>query len=276
MPQRDLTDLQYQRLLPLLPPVKPPRGRTNLDHRLILEGILWIQRTGAPWRDLPARYGKWSTVYTRFSRWTRAGLWDKLLLELQNQAYAQDSIDWSLHHVDSTSVRVHVDGAGARRGQLCAQHSAQRQCLGRSRGGLTTKVHLRVEGRGRVMKMHLSQGQRHDSLYLKTLVEQKPLRSGRPGRPRHKPKKVVGDKAYSSADNRRHLRQRAIGVVIQRKSNERRRGWFDKEDYRKRNVVERSIGHLKRWRRLATRYDKLKVTFQAFWTLAAVIQWLRH
>ena len=276
MPQRDLTDLQYQRLAPLLPPVKPARGRTNLQHRPILEGILWIQRTGAPWRDLPVRYGNWKTVYSRFRRWTLLGVWAKVLLTLQNEAEANGSIDWNLHHVDSTSIRVHVDGAGARRETLTPEQSAQKQAIGRSRGGLTSKVHLRVEGKGRVMKLELSQGHRHDSQLFEAVMVQEPLHGGRWGRPRHKPRRVVGDKAYLSSKLRQSLQNKGIGRVIPRKSNERRRGFFDKDAYKKRNIVERTIGHLKRWRRLATRYDKLKATFQAFWTLAIILQWLKH
>lgn len=87
---------------------------------------------------------------------------------------------------------------------------------------------------------------------------------------------MVADKGYSSNKIRRSLRERGIGVVIPRKSNERRRGFFDTRAYRARNIVERTIGLLKRWRRLASRYDKLKTTFQTFWTLAAVIQWLEY
>ncbi len=87
---------------------------------------------------------------------------------------------------------------------------------------------------------------------------------------------MAADKGYSSAKIRKSLRDKGIGVVIPRKSNERRLGAFDKEAYRKRNIVERTIGLFKRWRRLATRYDKFKISFQAFWTLAAVIQWLEY
>src|ERR1700712_1684938 len=73
MRRGDLTDEQWQRLEPLLPPEKPWTGRPNEDHRRILNGILWIHRTGAPWRDLPRCYGPMGTVSSRFSRWRKAG-----------------------------------------------------------------------------------------------------------------------------------------------------------------------------------------------------------
>jgi transposase len=276
MPQRDLTDDQYKTLMPLLPPVKPVRGRTNLDHRDIINGILWVQRTGAPWRDVPPHYGKWGTIYSRWYRWSHDGVWDQVLLALQHQAEAHSLIDWWLHHVDSTSVRVHVDGAGAPLHGATPEMSAQLQGLGRSRGGLTSKVHIRVDGTGKVMTICVGPGQRHDSLYLEALMEQEPLHGGRRGRPRSKPRKLVADKGYSSRKIRQHLRSRGIGVVIPRKSNENWRGFFDKPAYRQRNIVERTIGHLKRWRRLATRYDKLERTFKSFWTLAIILQWLDY
>ena len=115
MRRHELTDAQWQRLAPLLPPEKPRTGRPNDDHRRILNGILWIHRTGAPWRDLPDRYGPVGTVSSRFYRWRQAGLWDRILAALQGEAEARGAIDWKLHFVDATIVRAHQHAAGARR-----------------------------------------------------------------------------------------------------------------------------------------------------------------
>src|SRR5579875_3025679 len=95
MRRGELTDEQGERLAPLLPPQKPNVGRPAQDHRLILNGILWILRTGAPWRDLPERYGPWRTVASRFYRWVKAGVWQCVLEALQHQADAQGQIDWT-------------------------------------------------------------------------------------------------------------------------------------------------------------------------------------
>lgn len=86
MGRGDLTDWQWQQLEPLLPPQSPQTGRPNKDHRTIINGILWVLRTGAPWRDLPERYGPWRTVASRFYRWRRDGLWDRWLRAVQQQA----------------------------------------------------------------------------------------------------------------------------------------------------------------------------------------------
>ena len=80
----------------------------------MVEGIRWRLRTGAPWRDLPARYGKWQTVYSRFRRWRLAGVWDRVLAALQAQA--EGKLDWSLHFLDGSSIRAHPHAAGAKKG----------------------------------------------------------------------------------------------------------------------------------------------------------------
>ena len=115
MTRYELTDRQWQRLEPLLPPERPPTGRPNHHHRTILNGILWVLRTGAPWRDLPERYGPVGTVSSRFYRWCQSGLWQRLLSALQAEADARGEIDWDLHFVDATIVRAHQHAAGARR-----------------------------------------------------------------------------------------------------------------------------------------------------------------
>jgi transposase len=74
-----LTDDQWARVSPLLPPQRPPFGRPPVDHRTILAGMLWVVRTGATWRELPATFGPWPTVYSRFRRWRQAGLWQRIL-----------------------------------------------------------------------------------------------------------------------------------------------------------------------------------------------------
>jgi transposase len=111
-----LTDRQWEQLAPLLPPAKPRTGRPNHDHRRILDGLLWHLRTGAPWRDLPERYGPWQTVYSRFRRWQRAGIWDRLLAALQAAGDGAGQLDWSLHFVDGSVIRAHQHAAGAQKG----------------------------------------------------------------------------------------------------------------------------------------------------------------
>ncbi len=116
MHRGDLTHEQWARLEPLLPPQKPTTGRPNSDHRRIINGILWILRTGAPWDDLPERYGTRGTVSSRYYRWRQSGVWDRVFAALQRQADADGTLDWTIHFVDSTIVRAHQHAAGAKRG----------------------------------------------------------------------------------------------------------------------------------------------------------------
>lgn len=92
-------------------------GRPNNDHRTTINGILWILRTGAPWRDLPERYGAWETVSGRFYRWRRSGIWDQILQTLQQQADANGKLNWEVHHIDGSVIRAHQHSAGAKRGR---------------------------------------------------------------------------------------------------------------------------------------------------------------
>jgi transposase len=114
--RHELSDAQWERLHLLLPPQRPATGRPAHDHRQIVNGILWRLTTGVPWRDLPERYGPWQTVYSRFRRWQRAGVWDRVLASLQAEDDAAGALDWSLHFLDGTTVRAHQHAAGAKKG----------------------------------------------------------------------------------------------------------------------------------------------------------------
>jgi transposase len=107
----DLTEAEWRLLKDLLPAERGRKSRPALDNRLIVNGILWRIRTGAPWRDVPEKYGKWMTVYQRFRRWSAAGVWEVAAMTL-----AQAMADNSRHSVDSTTVRGHVSAAGAKGG----------------------------------------------------------------------------------------------------------------------------------------------------------------
>jgi transposase len=171
---------------------------------------------------------------------------------------------------------------------LCGWHSCTRpptrswwkkggeedEKLGRSRGGFSTKIHIRCEGKGKPITFILSPGQRNESIFLEQLMEQGAVkRSGR-GRPRLRPLRLVGDKGYTGRRIRNYLRRRGIRLTIPRLSNEPRRGPFSREIYRQRNVVERAINRIKQFRRIATRYEKLAVNYTAMITIASILLWL--
>jgi transposase len=120
----ELSDEQWAKLEPLLPSRKSQCGRPAGDDRRIINGILWILRTGAPWRDLPERYGAVGTVSSRFYRWRKAGVWERIFSQVQQQADQAGRIDWEVHYVDGTIVRAHPHTAGAKGGVRRAKPSA--------------------------------------------------------------------------------------------------------------------------------------------------------
>lgn len=113
--RHDLTDEQWEQLATLLPAEKPKTGRPNLPHRQVLNGMVWILRTGAPWRDLPERYGKWETVSSRFYRWQKQGIWQAVLCQLQQMGAIKGTLDWEVHYVDGSVIRAHQHAAGAKK-----------------------------------------------------------------------------------------------------------------------------------------------------------------
>jgi transposase len=128
----DLTDFEWSVIEPLLP--KDGRGVKPKSNRRILNGIFWVLRAGAPWRDLPERYGSYTTAYNRFNRWRKAGIWDGMMDAIVK------AHDGKVQMIDSSIVRVH---------RLRSQKKSGDRCVGRSRGGITTKIHARVDAKGR-------------------------------------------------------------------------------------------------------------------------------
>lgn len=114
MARGDLTDQEWERIAPLLPTSKGRRGGQYRDHRQVLNGILWIARTGATWDDLPRRYGSKSTCHGRLHRWEHDGIWSQVLAALQRDADEAGELHWELVAVDGTTVRAHPHAAGAR------------------------------------------------------------------------------------------------------------------------------------------------------------------
>lgn len=107
MDRRELSDVMWERMEPLLPGKVGDPGRTGRDNRLFVEAVLWLARSGAHWRVLPAEYGKWNSVYQRFNRWCREGVWERLFNSLA------DMPDWDYVLVDSTIIRAHQHSSGA-------------------------------------------------------------------------------------------------------------------------------------------------------------------
>ncbi len=126
--RHELSDDEWARLQPVLPPRKA--GKPRQDDRRIIDGIVWKLATGAPWRDLPERYGPWQSAYTRFRRWQRARVWDRVLAALQAAADERGDLDWTLHFLDGTVIRAHPHAAGAPKKGAATKPSAAAAAAG--------------------------------------------------------------------------------------------------------------------------------------------------
>ena len=244
----ELSDKEWKVIRAILP--TKPRGVPRVDDRRVLNGIYWVLRSGAPWRDLPDIYGPRTTCYNRFVRWRKAGIWDCIMRAL---TAAQDA---NVQMIDTTMVRVHQQAA-------CIADSGN-QAIGRSRGGLTSKLHVVVDGKGLPLRLGITAGQAHDNQLCSSLLS---------GLARQTT--VLADRAFDADWIRALVNGQGGWANIPPKRNRRQPICFSPHLYRARNRIERFFNRIKHCRRIATRYDKLAANYLAFVQLASIRLWLR-
>jgi transposase len=244
----ELTDGEWVAIKPMLP--NKPRGVPRVNDRRVLNGIFWVLRSGAPWRDLPDDFGPYTTCYNRFVRWRRAGVWGRIMDAL---ASAHDA---SVQMIDTSIVRVHQHGACIIRNR--------RQSMGRSRGGLTSKIHVVVDTNGLPVRLALTAGEAHDNRLAGKLLSR--LKSG---------SMLLADRGYDADWIRALAARKGALANIPPRCNRTEPICFSPYLYRARNLVERFFNRIKHCRRIATRYDKLAANYLAFIQLASIRLWLR-
>jgi transposase len=243
----ELTDKEWAAIKPMLP--DKPRGIPRVNDRRVLNGIFWVLRSGAPWRDLPQAFGPYTTCYNRFVRWRRAGVWSRIIDAL-SVAY-----DRAVQMIDTSIVRVHQHAA-------CITKD-WRQSMGRSRGGLTSKIHALVDSNGLPVRLALTPGQAHDGRLAGKLLSR--LKFG---------SMLLADRGYDADWIREFAVRKGAWANIPPKSNRNEPICFSSYLYRARNRVERFFNRIKQYRRVATRYDKLAANYLAFVQLASIRIWL--
>ena len=239
----ELSDYEWTAIKPMLP--NKPRGVRRVNDRRVLNGIFWVLRTGAPWRDLPEVHGPRTTCYNRFVRWRRAGVWDHIMDAL---AAGHDA---ALQMIDTSVVRVHQHGA-------CVADN-NHQDMGRSRGGLTSKIHAVVDTNGLPVHLALTPGEAHDNRLCSVLLSALPAQT-----------MLLADRGYDADWIRELARQQGAWANIPPKRNRKDPICFSPYLYRARNLVERFFNKIKQCRRVATRYDKLAANYLAFVKLASI------
>jgi transposase len=244
----ELTDLEWAVIRPMLP--NKARGVPRLDDRRVLNGIFWVLRSGAPWRDLPRSFGPYTTCYNRFVRWRQAGVWSGIMNAM---AATHDA---AVQMIDTSIVRVHQHGACITRNK--------RQSMGRLRGGLTSKIHAVVDTNGLPVRPALTAGEAHDNGLAGKLLSR--LKSGT---------MLLADRGYDADWIRTLAAERGAWANIPPKRNRTEALCFSPYLYRARNLVERFFNKIKHCRRVATRYDKLAANYLAFVPLASIRLWLR-
>ncbi|WP_156170784.1 IS5 family transposase [Croceicoccus naphthovorans] len=245
-----LSEAQMRRIEPYFP---LSHGVPRVDDRRIVSGIIFVIRNGLRWRDAPREYGPHKTIYNRFIRWSRLGVFNNIFAALAAKGGKPDQL-----MIDATHLKAHRTAASLFKKGLFPR------CIGRTKGGLNSKLHAVCDGQGRPLVMLLSEGQMSDFKGAALMLDSLP-----------RAKALLGDKGYDADWFRAALANRGITACIPSKANRKVQIPHDRTLYRQRHRVENMFGKLKDWRRIHTRYDRCAHTFMSAICIAAtVIFWL--
>jgi transposase len=216
----------------------------------MVEAIFYVLRTAVGWRDLPPVYGPWKSVYTRWRRWCAAGLWPEILGLLARRTKG------CLRFIDGSHIKLHQFGCNSAGGQ-------EAQAIGRTKGGLNTKLCAVVDGGGRLMAAVIAPGQTYEVEAAAPLLE--------------KLRKVllVGDKGFDADALREQMLAQGCLASVPPRSGRRSPAWYHREFYRQRHKIENFFQRIKIFKRVSTRYEKLALTFLSFILLGAIFDWLK-
>ncbi len=276
--RHEVSDEEWAVLDSVIPKPTARTGRPARDRREMLNGLLWILCTGAQWRDLPERFGPWATVYCRFNAWRKAGIYDAILDVLHVRLDQAGRSTGSCGA--STARRCGVRGRRRRVKKSLKTHPDEPadHALGRSRGGFGAKFHIVTDGKGTPLAVEVTAGQVHDSNALGTGVDEA---EGSPeaGTAEEPPEAVGGGQGLQQRVDPGVLEGPRIEAVIPHRDDEAARHdpevEFDKATYKRRSIVEQTIGWMKECRRIETRFEKLAINFLAMVKLAMIKRTLR-
>lgn len=222
-------------------------GRPTLSTEVVLESLLIVLCEGCGWRAIDRPQARWNSVYQYFRRWCQNGTLQAVLTQCGPYLAS------GLHFVDSTHIKVHADGCNPAGGQAS-------QAMGRTKGGLNTKIHVVVNAKAQPITVALSAGNEADISAAPELTRCIPSSST-----------LIADKAYDSSEFRQAATDRKVKTCIPARSNRKAPVAFSPKLYKRRHRIENFFQKIKRFRRVATRYDKLAETYFGFVCLAMTL-----
>jgi len=246
-----LTDAQMARLEPFFPKL---HGKPRVDDKRVLSGIIFINRNGLRWRDAPAAYGPHKTLYSRWKRWSEKGIFARMMVGLAAEHGEEKTV-----MIDATYLKAHRTATS-----MVAEKGGRGRLIGRTKGGMNTKLHAICDSQGRPLNLFVTAGQVSDYIGARALLGSLP-----------NVKWLLGDRGYDADWFREALQDKGIRACIPGRKKRKTPVKYDKRRYKRRNRIEIMFGRLKDWRRVATRYDRCPKVFLSAIALASlVIYWL--
>jgi len=248
MKKHYINEVAWSKIYMFLHFLRDIRVKNESKAKKFVEAIYWMSKTGAQWRELDSFYGKWNSIYKRFNAWSKKYVWENLL------QFCIKNPDLECIMIDVTIVRAHACATG--------YGNQDKEGLERSKGGLTSKFHAKIDALGNSLKFIIISGQRNDctqAALLESVYESE----------------VMADKAYDSNDIHKQVADQNCNAVIPPRKNRIEQYDYDEFFYKERHVVECFFGKIKYFRRVFSRFDKSARNFIAFLLFVRAIVWLR-
>ncbi|WP_201860069.1 IS5 family transposase [Microvirga soli] len=241
-----LSERQLARISPYFPLA---HGVPRVDDRRVVSGIVYVIRNGLQWKDAPKEYGPHKTLYNRFIRWSRLGVFDRIFAALAGEGPKPERI-----MIDATHLKAHRTAASLLKKGMFPRR------IGRTKGGLNSKLHAVCDGAGKPIILLLSEGQMSDHKGARLVLGALPSGAA-----------LIADRGYDSNWFREALADKDITSCIPPTKSRKVPIAYDKTLYRQRHKIENMFAKLKDWRRVATRYDRCAHTFFSAICIAAAV-----
>lgn len=251
MKKEYITEYAWSKIFTFLKSTKKVYVGSEVKCKTFIESIYWMSRTGAQWRHLDSKFGKWNSTFKRFKEWDKKNIWGELM------EYCIQDPDLEYEMIDATIVRAHPCAAGYKK------DSQEKEGLGRSKGGFTSKIHVKTDALGNPLKIILTPGQRNDITQAHYLIENS-VNSA-----------IIADKGYDADHFRILIAQKGCKAEIPSKANRKKPYEYDEFLYKERHVIECFFNKIKHFRRIFSRYDKSAASYVSFLSFVGAIIWLR-